>query len=78
MGTEPSGVEWVFFESLRAEGRDFRLSGDRSPAGEIGEEGRVWFEIEDRKVRWAGMKGWEVRRGRRQTFASEPTNGSGP
>ena len=66
-----SRTEWILYESLRAQGRPFQLRVDRAPAAEPGKEGRVWFQLEDRKVRWAGEKGWEIRKDGRRWFASE-------
>lgn len=63
-----SRSEWTMYEALRAEGREFSLRVDRAP----GREGRVWFDLADRRIRWAGMKGWEVRRGRRAYFSARP------
>ena len=66
-----SRTEWILYETLRTQGRPFQLRVDRAPAAEAGKEGRVWFQLEDRNVRWAGEKGWEIRKHGRQWFASE-------
>ena len=57
-----SRAEWRFYEQLRAAGSQFELRVDRSPGEEAGKEGRVWFVLDDRRMRWAGAKGWEVRK----------------
>jgi uncharacterized protein len=58
-----SRAEWRFYEQLRAAGTPFELHVDRAPDEKAGREGRVWFVLDDRRVRWAGAKGWEVRKG---------------
>lgn len=67
-----SRSEWMMYEALRAEGREFSLRVDRAPGPELGREGRVWFDHADRRIRWAGVKGWEVRKGGQASFSAVP------
>jgi uncharacterized protein len=67
-----SRAEWTVYERLTVEGRSFQLRVDRAPAEEPGREGRVSFDLGSHKVRWAGMKGWEVWEGGRRSFTADP------
>ena len=67
-----SWAEWRFYEQLRAAGTRFELQVDRSPDEEAGREGRVWFVLNDRRVRWAGAKGWEIRKDGRSWYGRAP------
>jgi uncharacterized protein len=67
-----SRAEWIFYERLRAEGRPFRIIADGTPGPEIGLAARVWFEIGDLRVRWAGLQGWDIWQGGQRRFVSEP------